>query len=160
MKSYYNIRYEIILGGVPVLIESKMKIFNSLWNEISVTYHDVALKLGLSDSAMMILYSICSNGNECMLSDIVNTTNISKQTVNSALRNLEADGIIYLELVGSRKKKVCLTDKGKGLVKNTVYKLINIENKIYNSWSKEDSNLYLHLTQKFLDEFRNETKDL
>jgi len=140
--------------------DSKMKIFNSLWNEIGVAYHEVALKLGLSDSAMMILYSICSNGNECLLSDIVSSTNISKQTVNSALRKLETDGIIYLELVGLRKKKVCLTEKGEGLVKDTVCKLISVENSIYNSWTEEECNLYLHLTQRFLTEFRKETQDL
>ncbi len=137
----------------------KLKELNSLFNEIDIAYHEIALKLGLSDSAMWILYFICENGDECLLSELVSLANISKQTINSALRNLESDEIVYLELIGSRKKKVCLTDKGKELVKNTVHKLIAGENKIFNSWSKEEYDMYLHLTNRFLNELRSETKN-
>lgn len=139
---------------------SKMKMFNHLWNEIDATYHDAALKLKLSDSAMIILYTICNNGDSCMIGDITRLSGISKQTINSSLRKLETDGIIYLELVGLRKKRVCLTEKGKRFAEDTVLKIINIENKIYNSWTKAELDLYLELTQRFLHDFENEIKKL
>lgn len=139
---------------------SKMKMFNHLWNEIDATYHEAALKLKLSDSAMIILYTICNNGDSCMIGDITRLSGISKQTINSSLRKLETDGIIYLELVGLRKKRVCLTEKGKRFAENTVLKIINIENKIYNSWTKAELDLYLELTQRFLHDFENEIKKL
>lgn len=139
---------------------SKMKMFNHLWNEIDATYHEAALKLKLSDSAMIILYTICNNGDSCMIGDITRLSGISKQTINSSLRKLETDGIIYLELVGLRKKRVCLTEKGKCFAEDTVLKIINIENKIYNSWTKSELDLYLELTQRFLHDFENEIKKL
>lgn len=139
---------------------SKIQMFNHLWNGIDAAYHEAALKLGLSDSAMLILYTICNNGEDCMLSDITRLSGISKQTVNSALRKLEADDIVYSELVGSRKKKICLTETGKEFAKNTVIKVIEIENKIYNSWNQEEWYLYYELTQRFLKKFKEATSEL
>lgn len=51
-------------------IKAAMKRFNYLTTEIDAAYHEAALKLGLSDSAMLILYAICNSGDECPLSDI------------------------------------------------------------------------------------------
>lgn len=45
-------------------------------------------------------------GNERLLSDIYKKSGISKQTVNSAIRSLEADGILYLEQYNGRAKKL------------------------------------------------------
>ena len=90
-------------------MEDKIKIqmdrFNLLLSEIDSAYHDAALKLGLTDSAMLILYTVCSQDGACPLSDITHTSGVSKQTINSALRKLEAEGIVYLETLGARKKK-------------------------------------------------------
>lgn len=139
-------------------IRTQMRRFNLLLSEIDTSYHDAANKLGLSDSAMLILYTLgCCEG-ECLLSDI--TSGASKQTINSALRKLEADGIIYLEIFEGRKKKVRLTQKGDQLVKNTVLRLIEIENDIFGSWSKEETNLYIELTQRYLTAFKEKVKEL
>lgn len=43
---------------------------------------------------------------------------MTKQTVNSALRRMEGDGLIYLESAG-RGKDVCLTPEGEALVQRT-----------------------------------------
>lgn len=141
-------------------IEEKMKRFNYLTNEIDAAYHEAALKLGLSDSAMLILYSICNNGEECLLSEIMHLSGISKQTINSALRKLESDDIVYLAAFSGRKKKICLTDKGKALVKDTVYRLIKVENEIFDSWAEEELQIYIELTQKYLSSFKEKIKEL
>lgn len=141
-------------------MNTKMKVYNHLLNEIDVTYHEIALKLGLSDSAMLILYTVCYNGDKCLLSDITHSAGISKQTVNSAIRKLEGADIVYLELVGHRKKLVRLTDKGKKYVKNTVLKVIEIENNIINSWHEGEWTKFLELNQKFVTALKNEVKEL
>ena len=79
-----------------------MKRFNYLLGEMDAVYHEMALKLGLSDSAMIILYTICDQGDGCLLQNICRYSGMSKQTANSAIRKLEAEGIIYLESAGSR----------------------------------------------------------
>lgn len=141
-------------------VSSELKRFNHLITEIDAAYHECSLKLGLSDSAMSILYTLCNYGEECLLSDITAMSGINKQTINSALRKLEKEGILYLEPCGRKKKKVCLTTSGKLLTENTVSKLINIENEIYHSWSESERNAHLSLTQKYLSAFQEKIKEL
>lgn len=139
-------------------VNKQLKRFNLLVTEIDAAYHDAALRLGLSDSALLILYTLCWCNGECLLSDI--TASLSKQTVNSALRKLEADNMIYLQPFEGRKKKLCLTDKGYHFVKDTVYRLIEIENLILGSWTNEEKNTYVELTQRYLTAFREKIQNL
>lgn len=139
-------------------VNTQMKHFNLLLSEIDAAYHDAALRLGLSDSAMLILYTICWCDGECLLSDI--TSDASKQTINSALRKLEADNIVCLEAFEGRKKKVRLTEEGNQFVKDTVFRLIEVENAIFNIWSDEEKNTYIELTRRYLTDFRERIKEL
>lgn len=136
------------------IITEPMRRFNLLTTEIDRAYHEAAVKLGLSDSAMLVLYTACCNGGECLLNDITIMSGASKQTINSALRKLEAEDIVYLEAFEGKKKKVCLTEKGRQLADGTVSRLIGIENEIYSSWSEEEINLYIELTQRYLTDFK------
>ncbi len=139
-------------------INAQMQRFNLLLSEIDTAYHDAALKLGMSDSAMLVLYTLCSCGGECMIGDI--TSGASKQTVNSALRKLESEGIVYLEVFEGKKKKVYLTEKGKKLAQDTVLRIIEAENEIFASWSDEEKSIYIGLTQRYLADFKEKMKDL
>lgn len=94
-------------------IPDRIHRINYLSSEIDSIYHQATLKIGLTDSSSRVLYTICDNGGECQLSDIYKLTGIRKQTVNSAIRGLEKDEVIYLKNNDGRSKKVILTDKGK-----------------------------------------------
>lgn len=133
---------------------SEIKRYNYLNGEIDAVYHEMSRKLGLSDSAMIILYTICDNGDCCLLKEICRRSGLSKQTVNSALRKLESETVIYLESAGSKNKNVCLTEKGKSLAAQTAQRILKAENEIFASWSKEDVTKYLELTEMFLDALR------
>lgn len=139
-------------------ISNEIKRYNHLISEIDATYHQMSLKLGMSDSAMIVLYTICDSGDCCLLQDICRRSGISKQTINSAIRKLEAEGIIYLELIGTKNKNVCLTDKGKHLAQHTAVRMMEAENEIFASWSKEDVENYLSLTERFLNSLKEKTK--
>ena len=78
-------------------MREQVKRFNLLTTEIDAAYHEATLKLGLSDSAMIILYTICLFEGACPLGDIVVLSGLPKQTVNSALRKLEGEDVVYLE---------------------------------------------------------------
>ena len=137
-----------------------MKRYNHLCGEIEAVYHEMSLKLGLSDSAMAVLYSICIGGDSCLLQEICRQSGVSKQTINSAIRKLEAEGILYLESVNAKNKNVCLTEKGKLLAQSTAIKIIDIENSIFASWQTEDVEKYLELTERFLTSLQEETKKM
>lgn len=57
--SYYN-KYDIGLECEMMKNDSerKLKEFNDIYRQISNIYHDIANKLGLSDSAFTVFYTI------------------------------------------------------------------------------------------------------
>lgn len=135
-------------------------LINYLNTELDSLYHSASLKLGMSDSVSIVMYSLCDLGNGCLLSDIYKNSGISKQTVNSAVRKLEADGIIYLELSDGKKKKVLLTDKGKDYIEKTAARIRRAETDAFNSWREEDVRTYIRLMEKYNDCFREQIKKL
>ena len=139
---------------------AEMKRFNYLMAETNAAYHEAAWKLGLSDSVMQILYAVCNSGDNCLLADICRLSGISKQTINSALRKMEADGIVYLEKADGKAKRVYLTDRGKTLAENTAVKLIDIENGILASWTREELEQFLELNRKYLVNFKEKIREL
>lgn len=135
-------------------ISNKLRRYNNLYSEITAVYHDMAVKLGITDSAVMILYNICSFGESLPLSEICRCSGLSKQTVNSSIRKLEEEGIVYLEAIDGKSKKVCLTEKGKQYTEKTILQMMRIEDSIYTSWADEDLEKYLELTERFLVELK------
>lgn len=138
----------------------ELRRYNYLINEIEAAYHEISSALGLSDSSMIVLYAVFDNDGSCMLKDICRNSGISKQTINSALRKLESEGIIYLESAGTKNKKVCLTEHGKRLADHTAGKIIEMENNIFSSWAKEDVEKYLELTERYLLDLKESSSKL
>ncbi|MBF4695539.1 MarR family winged helix-turn-helix transcriptional regulator [Fusibacter ferrireducens] len=133
---------------------------NYLTSEMEALYHQASLKLGITDSVSIILYTILDTGENCLLSDIYKKSGISKQTVNSAIRGLEADDILYLEKHTGRTKKIILTEKGKDFMNKTVTKLYKAEVRTFESWSTEEINTYIHLMEKYTNCFREQVSNL
>ncbi len=129
---------------------------NYLASEMSALYHQASLKLGITDSVSIVLYTIYDTDEDCLLSVIYKKSGISKQTVNSAIRGLEADGILYLEQYTGRAKKIVLTEKGKEYMNKTVAKLYEAEIQAFASWSTEEINTHIHLMEKYMDCFRKQ----
>ncbi|WP_020612675.1 MarR family winged helix-turn-helix transcriptional regulator [Sediminispirochaeta bajacaliforniensis] len=129
---------------------------NYLTSEMEALYHQASLKLGITDSVSIVLYTIYDTGENCLLSDIYKKSGISKQTVNSAVRGLETDGILYLKPYTGRAKKIVLTEKGKDYVNKTVATLYEAEIQAFKSWSTEEINTYIHLMEKYADCFRKQ----
>lgn len=60
--------------------QEKIRKVNCMANDLEALYHQAALKLGMSDSVMFVLYMIYDKGDHCLLHDICNESGISKQT--------------------------------------------------------------------------------
>ncbi|XCP83994.1 helix-turn-helix domain-containing protein [Roseburia hominis] len=67
----------------------KLHRINYLMAETDALYHQASLKLGISDSAMRVLYAIYDSGESCSPSSIYKASGVSKQTINSVVRKLE-----------------------------------------------------------------------
>ncbi len=139
---------------------SRIHRINYLNAELDALYHRASLKLGLTDSASVVLYTICDNGGECLLSDIYKQSGVSKQTVNSAVRSLEKKHVIYLEQHSGRAKKVVLTDTGKEYVQKTTARLFEAEAAAYSSWTEEEINAHIGFMEKYIRSFREQIEKL
>lgn len=128
-----------------------MNRFNSLITQTDSIYREAAFKLGLTYSAMMVLYAVLNNGGSCPISDIC-AFGINKQTVNSALRKLETEDVVFLEAAGGRRKNVRLTENGMALAEKTILKIINTENEIFASWTKNERETYIELTKRYMNQ--------
>ena len=140
-------------------ISKAIKRYNYLIGEMEAVYHEMSLKAGLSDSAMKILYMVCDNDGHCPLQNISRYYGMSKQTVNSAIRKLEAEGILYLEPDGGKNKIVCLTEEGSRMASRTAGRMMKAENDIFVSWPEEDVQTYLELTERFLHALQDSAKN-
>lgn len=132
----------------------KARQYTYLAGEINALYHEAAVKMGLSDSAQNILYVLCERDGRCLQSEISKLTGISPQTINSAIRKLEKEDIVYLEQGKGRNTILCLTEKGKEFAAQKINPLYEMENKIWAEWTKEEQQKYLELTKKYRDGLR------
>jgi len=139
-------------------LSQNMKRCNHLQGEIEAAYHDAALKFGLADSTQFILYTICFLGDNCPLSEIVKITGISKQTISSAIRNMEKQGLLKLVAATPKTKKAVLTEKGEALAEKTVQRLMRAEDEVFAAWPEEDVQKYLELNERFLTDIKAKIK--
>ena len=134
--------------------------YTHLSGEINSLYHEAAVKMGVSDSVLNILYVICEKENQSLQSEISKLTGISRQTINSAIRKLEKDGIVHLKQGKGRNTIVSLTEKGEQFALKKIYPLFEVENKIWNEWTAEEQQQYLMLTQKYRDALKKYLKTI
>lgn len=157
--SYYNAnRTKSCLGGIRMNSSHVNEIhrINYLTSEMESLYHQASLKLGITDSVSIVLYTIYDAGDGCLLSDVYKKSGIRKQTVNSAIRGLEAEQILYLQQYTGRAKKILLTEKGKDYIQSTVARLYEAEVNAFDTWSEEEITMYVHLMEKYADCLRQQ----
>ena len=130
-------------------INSDLKRFNYVVNETCALYHIAAQKIGISDSVLNILYTVCCEGGRVYLSQIARANGMSKQTINSAIRKLEKDDIVFLEKGEGRNLYVCLTENGKIFADKNIMPIINAETEVLSSWDESEIQELIRLSEKF-----------
>ena len=145
------------MNGYPT---HEMKRLNHLVGETTAVYHGFSRLLGISDSEMMILYTLWGEDGCCAPHEICRQSGMSKQTLNSALRKLERAGTIRLEPGQARSKTVCLTEAGRQRADRTVAQVYAAENAIFAAWPQEDVTQYLTLTDRYLQALQTQLQAL
>ena len=140
-------------------ISRDLRRYNHLLQETDAVYHEMAQHWGLPDSVRGVLYTLCDTGGRCSVREVCRLGGMSKQTVNSALRRMEREGLIYLEAAG-RGKDVCLTEAGEGLACRTALRVIQAENQVFAAWPQADVEQYLALTRRFQEALGEKAKEI
>lgn len=130
-------------------ISEKIRKLNCIMSETESLYHKLNLSLGLSDSVSDILYLLYDNEGQYSISNLCNELSIPKQTINSALRNLEKEGIVFVEIYSGKNKRVVLTEKGWKHSQMTVSKIYEIEKAIFKEFSIDEIDAFLEFHKKY-----------
>lgn len=141
-------------------ISNPLKEFNRIYKKTNEIYHDIALRLGLSDSAFDILYSISELGDGCLQKDICNATCIPKQTIHSSIRQMEKSGYLTLSSGKGRSMHIILTDLGKSLLERTIYPVMQMEGEAFHCMTDEECQQMLALFGKYIQALGDAAKNL
>ena len=131
--------------------EKRYQEFISASKEIDDVYHMLALKFGLSDSAMWILCTMREANRELTQAEIAQEMSMRRQTVNSAIKNLEKQGYLRLEAVsGDRRNKILsFTEEGETFVKRTVDRVLSLEHQVFENLEVEEQEKITQILRKY-----------
>ena len=135
------------------------KEYNHIMGRIEAAYHEAALKMNMADSEFDILYTLNTYPAGCKQSTLYKESGLTKSTVNSAIKKMEKNGIVVLTPGMGRNTYVVLTERGKVLMQNTVHKIIRIENEIFESWTKEEQDMFIYLNKDFAEKISKRMKE-
>ena len=131
--------------------EKRYQEFISASKEVDDLYHMLALKFSLSDSAMWILCTMREANRELTQSEIAQEMSMSRQTVNSAIKNLVKQGYLRLEAVsGDRRNKILsFTEEGETFVKRTVDRVLSLEHQVFENLEVEEQEQITQILRKY-----------
>ena len=135
--------------------------YNNLYRLGNELYHNVAVRMGLSDSAFWILYTLRVEEKSFTQAEICEFLVEPKQTVNSALKKLVAEGYLALSAgTDQRSKLVRLTPKGDQLARERVDRIPEAEAAALRAMSPDDRAAFLRLTRQYRLLFEQQLRTL
>ena len=133
-------------------MNQELSQLNQLVKKQEEVYHLWAKKAGLTDTKFWILYDLWTS--ECPLIQNAFCENwcYSKQTVNTAVSNLEKEGMLHLEFApGSRKQKeVLLTNKGKDFCEKWIEPLVRAEEESLMTLNQKERVQFLEILEHLI----------
>ena len=129
---------------------------------MNVLYHDYAKSVGLSDAAFWLLYSLYEHGQPCTQKDLCAAWFYAPQTINSALKSLEEQGIISLELTpkNRKNKQILFTEAGKALIEEKIVPLVQAEERSFERLEEQERNQLLEITQRHIKALEEEIAEI
>lgn len=143
-------------------IHKQLREWYSIWKETDAIYSQLAKRSGLSDSAYWILYMVYEMEGKCTQKSICKQWAMSKQTVNSALKDLEKRAYITLESVTNdrRSKHIILTDIGRKFAQENIGIVFDFEKRTLQKMSDAERTAMIESSRRYLELFREETATL
>lgn len=130
--------------------------------EQEALYHNAAVKYGLSDTALWVLYHVSEDSDNITQQDLCRQGCFAKQTVNTAVNRLVKQGILELiPIPGTRNhKRLRLTPAGWALVNRTTANLKKAEESAYGRFTEAELQAYLDIAGRLNACLREETEKL
>lgn len=122
-----------------------------LYKEADRIYYGFARRCGLSTCAYWMMYDIERAGGAMALRSLTDSWAFSKQTINSAIKSLEAKGLIELTFEeGSRKNKVAsFTGEGQAFAARYIAPAQQAERRAFCALPAQDRIALLALAREY-----------
>ena len=132
-----------------LIVPDELLTFWEVSKELDHAYTLFAKACGLSEAAYWSLLTISEGA--VTQSQICGQLYFSRQTVNSAFKQLQQKGLIRLETCegNQRSKQAFLTEKGKAFVKRYVVQMYQAEERAWSALDEEEREALTRLTVKF-----------
>lgn len=134
----------------------KQNDLNRLNKAVAELYHDICVRLGISDSVFDIFYAIAALGDGCCQRDICDYAFTSKQTIHSAIHKLEKEGFLHFKSGKGREMLIFLTPAGEQFMAEKIAPVIAMENMVLSQIPSEEIDQLIHLTEKCLNGLRTQ----
>ena len=131
-----------------------------LQHRIDEHYHELAVQQKLSDSALLVLWTLVDLGEGCTQRDICLQFSLTKQTVHSSVRKLAKEGFLSLRPGPGREVRVYPTEAGRALIQEKVIPLKRAEEAASLRMGEAELRSMLDLTQKWFSLFQEETDSI
>ena len=133
-----------------------------LYRESDKLYYELARGCGLSETAYWIMYALEVSGGSVTQRQIAGDFSYSKQTVNSALKTLEARGLVTLAPAESdrRTKLVSLTSAGRAFADERIRPAIAAEDRAFAALAPVERAELLRLVRAYADAIETEVARL
>lgn len=123
-------------------------------------YRDAVKSYGISESTFWILYTIRNAPEGVTQREIIHYCFLPPQSINSALKKMEADGYVEMRIATDRRtKQVYLTEKGEALSAKTVDCLIATEVQASKQLTQEEKSEFLRIFEKYISTVQSMLSD-
>ena len=139
-------------------LREQSRQMDCLYNETDRRYNGFARSCGLSECAYWVMYEIEVSSGSASLRGMAEAFSLSKQTLSSAVKSLEAKGLIELSFEeGSRKNKVAsFTEAGRAFSRERIVPAIEAESRAFGSLEPEERERLVALVSKYARAIRRE----
>ena len=124
--------------------------YNVEMKKLDDLYRGAAKHCGMAECAFWILYTLRVEDRSFTQAGLCEFLAEPKQTVNSALKKLEAEGYLILSAgADQRSKRVCLTEKGERFVKAHVDRVPEAEAAALGAMTAAERDALIRLTGRY-----------
>ncbi len=131
---------------------------NAQEKRFGALYRQAAVRFGLSECAMWVLYFLISTNKPLTQQELTEQMMFPKQTINSAVSNLAKKGYLELQIIPEMRsrKQIFLSSEGKKLAEQTVKKMCIAEERAVKAMGAKRMELYIALHDVFLNHLYSE----
>lgn len=141
------------------ILEMPVQRFFLISKHIDDYYHSLSKKLGIPYGSFVVLDALAMQDG-CTQKQIRDDCMLSKQSINTSLKRLEAQGYLRIEDTGHRSTEVFLTQEGKEFLSKGIDRIPAAENRAYASLSEEEQHLLTKIYEKFANALFDELEQL